>query len=181
MMSSLMISDSHPSDFFDIGPEGIATETMRHERGMRRWLHDAQAMGLGCVESICSFFPLWRVAIIFLQHLHRIFIVITISGWLATSKSQCRTAKQNDFNHIYSKWSSCWSSFKFFTVFSVSKIFCVNQQRALPHCFSEIFICIPCSILQVEGLVPDIRMDYRNQSWNQKLVLGSLLSSLTSS
>lgn len=36
MTSSLMISDSHPSDFFDIGPEGIATETMRHERGKRR-------------------------------------------------------------------------------------------------------------------------------------------------
>lgn len=152
-----MISDSHPSDFFDIGPEGIATETMRHERGMRRWLHDAQrVMGLGGEESICSFFPLSRAAIIFLQHLHRIFIVVTISEWLATSKRQCRTAKQNEFNHIYSKWSSRWSGFKFFTVFSVFKIVCVNQERALPHCFSEIFICIPWSILQMEGLVPDL-------------------------
>lgn len=96
--------------------------------------------------------------------------------WLATSKSQCQTAKQNDFNHIYSKWSSCWSSFKFFTVFSVSKIFCVNQQHTLPHCFSEIFICIPCSILQMEGLVPDMRMDYLKPELESEA--GSRLSTL---
>lgn len=172
-----MTSDSHPSDFFDIGPEGIATETMRYKRGMR-WLQDTrQVMGLGGVESICSFFPLSCAAIIFLQHLHRICIVVTISEWLATSKRQCRTAKQNDFNHIYSKWSSRWSGFKFFTVFSVSKIFCVNQECALPHCFSEIFFCIPWSIFQMEGLVLDMWRDSPKPELESEA--GSRLSTLT--
>ena len=74
MMSSLMISDSQLSDFFDIGLEGIATETMRPERGMGRLLHDAQqVMGLG----------VWRVYVhSFHFHMLLLFFYNIYTGFL---------------------------------------------------------------------------------------------------